>query len=201
MTGHFLSHKYWIFLFVLFSNTTFSQIIKNKQNLIRYCNASFHISFWNGKTEKLCQYFINYLHIVAVSVLSLLSLLASCCCCWCLCFVALSSKSSLSESHFCRCFVVVGIIVPSCGCVSWLLRLVGGGVLSLSLAAASPQLKLTYHFVHKFQQVIGTIGEVPKRVLALFFLRQVPGLSNLCTFELANGLARIFISRYWVRAK
>ena len=54
-TGHFFSHKYWICLFVLFLNTTFSLIIKDKQNLIRYCNASsFVVVFRNSKTEKIC---------------------------------------------------------------------------------------------------------------------------------------------------
>ena len=61
-TGHFFSHKYWICLFVLFLKTTFSLIIKNKQNLIRYCNASsFVVVFRKGKTEK----YVNILSIIA----------------------------------------------------------------------------------------------------------------------------------------
>ena len=35
-------------------------------------------------------------------------------------------------------------------------------------------------------------------VLSRKFSQQVPGLSNRCTFALANGLSRRFISRYWV---
>ena len=54
-TGHFFSRKYWICLFVLFSNTTFLLIIKNKQTLIRYFNtSSFFSSFRNDKTEFFC---------------------------------------------------------------------------------------------------------------------------------------------------
>ena len=77
-TSHLFSHKYWICLFVLFLNTTFSLIIKDKQNLIRYCNASsFVVVFRNGKTEK----YVNIL-----SIISTLSPLASRhrCRCWCL---------------------------------------------------------------------------------------------------------------------
>ena len=55
ITGRFLSHKFWIYLFVLFSNTTFLLMIKNKQTLIRYCKTSFSVViFSNGNTEKLC---------------------------------------------------------------------------------------------------------------------------------------------------
>ena len=36
------------------------------------------------------------------------------------------------------------------------------------------------------------------RFLSRSFSRQVPGLSNRCTFALANGLDGRFISRYWV---
>ena len=54
-TGHFLSHKYLICLFVLFSNTKFLLMNRNKETLIRYCNTSlFVVIFLNGKTEKLC---------------------------------------------------------------------------------------------------------------------------------------------------
>ena len=54
-TGHFFSHKYWICLFVLFLNTTFLMLFRNKQNLIRCYNTSFfYVIFRNGKNEKLC---------------------------------------------------------------------------------------------------------------------------------------------------
>ena len=36
------------------------------------------------------------------------------------------------------------------------------------------------------------------RVSSISFLRQGTGLRNRCTFALANGLAGIFTSRYWV---
>ena len=112
-------------------------------------------------------------------------------------FCALSSAASCC----CRCFVVVRSGVTSCDWVYRLLRLVGGGVLSLQLAAASPQSKLTYHFVLKFQQAIGTDRKLFERFWTILFSQQVPGLRNLCKFALANGLAGWFISRYWVRAK
>ena len=56
------------------------------------------------------------------------------------------------------------------------------GVWQLNLVWPSPQSKLTYPFVPKFQQVIGTNREVSERVLALLFFQQVPVLSNQCTF-------------------
>ena len=37
------------------------------------------------------------------------------------------------------------------------------------------------------------------RVNSHFFLQQIPGLSNKCTFAMANGLVGRFISCYWVR--
>ena len=77
-----------------------------------------------------------------------------------------------------------------------LLRLVAGGVLLLLLSVASSQSKITYHFVPKFQQFIGTNREVHERVLALLFLKQVPGFSNRCMFSFGNGLSGSFISRY-----
>ena len=164
-TGHFLSHKYWICLLVLFSITTFLMIIKNKQKLIRYCNTSFFVViFRNGNTEKACEYFINYCHIVDVGISWLLSLLVSCRCCWRLGCGASSSKSLLLASRCCHCFVIVDSGVPSCGCVRRILLLIVGGVLFLSSATASPQSKLIYPFVIKFQQIIGTNREVFERV-------------------------------------
>ena len=130
-------------------------IIKNKEILIRYLNTSFSaVIFRNGKTEKLCKSFIDYCHchrrrpvvVVVVGIPELLSellLLASLCCC---------------------CLVAVGSSVPSCDFIRWLLRLVAGGVLLLSSAVASPLSKLTYPFVHKFQQVIGTNKRIFERV-------------------------------------
>ena len=50
----------------------------------------------------------------------------------------------------------------------------------LYLVLPSSQSKLTYPFVPKFQQVIGTNREVFERVLALLFLQQMTGLSNRC---------------------
>ena len=45
-TGHLFSHKFWIRLFVLFSNTTFFLISRNKQTLIMYFNTlSFVVVF------------------------------------------------------------------------------------------------------------------------------------------------------------
>ena len=125
----------------------------------------------------------------------MLSLLAYRHRCWCLGFGASSLKSTAAASCCRNCFIVVGSSVPSCGCVCWLLRLVGGGVLSLFLAAASPQSKLTYTFVPTIQQVIGKNKELFERFLALLFFQQVSGLSNRCTFALANGLNGKFISR------
>ena len=66
----------------------------------------------------------------------------------------------------------------------------------LYLLLPSPQSKLTYPFVPKFQQFIGTNREVFERVLALFFFQQLPGLSNWCTFSLDKVLDGRFISRY-----
>ena len=61
-TGHLFSHKYWIYLFVSFLNTTFLLIIKNKQTWIRYCNASsFVVVFRNGKNEN----YVNLLSIIS----------------------------------------------------------------------------------------------------------------------------------------
>ena len=64
----------------------------------------------------------------------------------------------------------------------------GPGVLPvvwrLNIVWPSPQSKLTYPFVPKSQQVIGTKRELFERVLALLFLQQVPGLSNRCMFAL-----------------
>ena len=138
----------------------------------------------------------NYVNIL--SIIATLSPSTSCCrCrCWRLGFGASSSKSSLSASRRCLYFVVVGSGVPSCGCARRILRLVVGGVLSLSSATASPQLKLIYPFVPKFQQVIGTNRELFEIFLALLFLQQVTGLRNQCTFALANGLSGRFIYRY-----
>ena len=74
-TGHFLSWKYWICLFVLFLNTTSSLINNNKQIFLSYCNTSFFVFF---ETLRLKNY-VNLLSIIAI-----LSPLASCCrcCCW-----------------------------------------------------------------------------------------------------------------------
>ena len=93
-------------------------------------------------------------------------------------------------------FFVVGIGVPSCFCVHWLLHLVAGGVLSLLSSAASPPLKITYPFVHKFQQFIGKNIKLFERVCEIFFSQHVSGLSNRCTFALANGLDGWFIYRF-----
>ena len=71
----------------------------------------------------------------------------------------LSSKLLLLAS--CR---IVGSGVLSCVYVCWIMRLVSGGVLSLLLLAASPLSKITYPFVHKFQQVIGKNRKVFERV-------------------------------------
>ena len=139
-------------MFVLFSNTTFS-LIKNKETVIRYCKTSFLVFiFLNSKTEKLCYYFINYCHCCRPVVVVVVDIPAS------------SSKSSSSVSCCQCCSVVVGSGVPSCGCFRRLLHLVGGGVLSLLSSAASPLLKLTYPFVHHFQQVIGTNRKVSEKV-------------------------------------
>ena len=144
---------------------------------------------------------LSIILIVGVGVLWLLSLLVHHRCYSRLGFGASSSKFLLSESCRCRCFVVFGRGVPSCVCVLQIMRPVFCGILLLSSGAASPQLKITYLFVHKFQQVIGTNREVFERFWAILFLQHVPGLSNWYTFLLANGLSGWFISRYWVRAK
>ena len=99
-TRHFLSHKYWICLFVLFSSTIFFLIIRNKQTLIRYCNDSFFVFyFWNGKTE-------NYVN--CLSMIFTLSPSASChgCHCWCLVVVVAVSASSPCRQMFWRLVVV-----------------------------------------------------------------------------------------------
>ena len=67
------------------------------------------------------------------------------------------------------------------------------GVWWLNLVWTSPQSKLTYPFVPRFQKFIGKNREVFERVLALLFSQHVPGLSNRCTFALDNGLAESFI--------
>ena len=67
------------------------------------------------------------------------------------------------------------------------------GVWGLNIVWPSPQSKLTYPFVPKFQQVIGTNIELFERVLALFFSQHVPSLSNRCTFALANVLSGSFV--------
>ena len=138
----------------------------------------------------------NHANILSIIAILLPSAYRRRCRCWRLGFGASSSKLALSESCCCCCFVVVGSGVPSCGCVRWLLHFVVRGVLSLLSAATSPQSKLTYHFVSKFQQVIGKNREVFEIVLALLFSQQVNGLSNRCTSALANGLDGRFISRY-----
>ena len=149
-TGHLLSHKYWICLFVLLSNTTFLLIIKNKKTLISYYNTSFLVViFRNGKTD----FFLIILSIIATFSPSES---CRCCRCWRLVFGALLSKLLSLESCCCGCFVVVSSGVPYYDCVRRLLHLFVGGVLSLLLAVASPQSKLTYTFVSKFKQVIGT---------------------------------------------
>ena len=94
---------------ILFLNTTFSLIIKNKQTLIRYCNASSFFFFRNGKTEN----YVNILLIIAI-----LSPSASCRHrCWRLGFGTLSSKLLSSASRCCCYFVIFSSGVPSCGLV------------------------------------------------------------------------------------
>ena len=103
-TSHLFSHKYWICLFVLFSNPTFLPIIKNKQNLIRYCNASsFFLLF---KTLRLKNY-VNILSIIAT-----LSPSASFCRCRCWRLVVVIGVSDLENRHRsrrCRHLVVVAV--------------------------------------------------------------------------------------------
>ena len=70
------------------------------------------------------------------------------------------------------------------------------GVWLLYLVLSSPQSKLTYPFVSKFQKVIGTNREAFEIILALLFLQQVPVVRNRCTFALADGLSGRFIFRY-----
>ena len=52
---------------------------------------------------------------------------------------------------------------------------------------------IKYPFFPKYQQVIGTNREVYERVLALFFLQQLPGLSNRCTFAFDQPTGWYFI--------
>ena len=66
----------------------------------------------------------------------------------------------------------------------------------LYLLLPSPQSKLTYPFVPKFQQFIVTNRELFERILAIFFLQHVPSLSDRCTLALSNGFSGRFISRY-----
>ena len=53
---------------------------------------------------------------------------------------------------------------------------------------------LTYFFFLNLDKV----SKQYTRDTSSSFSQQVPGLSNRCTFALANGLAGRFISRYWV---
>ena len=159
--------------------------------LISYWNTSFFVVvFRNGKTEIYVNIFIKYWHIGAVSASLSLLLFASHRCCWRIGFGALSSKSKSSASRCRRCFFAVGSGVSSCGWIRWLLCLVGSSVLSFLSEAESPQSKLIYPFVPKFQQVVGTNRELFENVLALFSLQQVPILSNRCPLD--NGLAGSF---------
>ena len=89
--------------------------------------------------------------------------------CLCLGHGASFSKLSASASCCCHFFIIGGSGVTSCGCVCWLLRLIIGGVFLLFSTAASPQPKLTYPFVSKFQQVIGTNRELFEKVLSILF--------------------------------
>ena len=175
-------------------------MIKNKESLIRYCNTLSLLLFFETVRLKNYVNLLLIIAIVAVGVLSSLSLLEYYNRCWRLGSGASLLKLSASASFRCWCFVVVGSCVPSCGCVRLLQRLIVGGVLLLSSAAASTQSKTTYTFVHKFQQVIGTNRELFERVLVLLFSQQVPSLNNRCKFALANGLAGRFISCYRVRS-
>ena len=84
----------------------------------------------------------------------------------------------LPTSQCCRCFTVVGSGVSSCDCFLRLLRLVAGSVLSFSSSEASPLPKITYPFVNKFQQFIGTKRKLFKIFLEILFSKQVPVLSN-----------------------
>ena len=137
--------------YLLLLNTLFLLRINNKETLIRYCNTSlFVVVIHNGKTETLCSPFIKYCHIFTVIISSSLLLFAYCCFCWRLGFGTSSLKLSASASCCCHFFIIGGSGVTSCGCVCWLLWLVGGGDLLLLSAAASPLSKLTFHFVHKF---------------------------------------------------
>ena len=70
------------------------------------------------------------------------------CCCWYTSIVVIVFVVCVSLFLL---FVVVGSGVPSCDCICRLLRVFSDGVFSFSSSAASPLLKLTYPFVHKFQ--------------------------------------------------
>ena len=95
--------------------------------------------------------------------------------------------SPCHQSCHCRSLVVVAVLLLLAA-VSLIVD-ASVGFCASSLAAESPQSKLTYHFLNKFQQVIGTNKKVFERVKKIFFSKQVPGLSKRCTFALANGLA------------
>ena len=91
---HLFSIKYWICLFVLFSNTTFLLIIKNKQTLIRYCNAS---SLFFFETVILKNY-VNILSIIA-TLLPFTSRLHR----RCLGLVIVVDVSASAPHHWSRC--------------------------------------------------------------------------------------------------
>ena len=85
--SHFLSQKYWIYsFFAVFYHNIFTDISEEKQFDTIFTNIhSLLLLFRNGKTEKICWYFINYCHcnrwcpvivgVVGIPVLLLKSLL------------------------------------------------------------------------------------------------------------------------------
>ena len=135
-------------LFICFiSNTKFSLIVKIKQNLISYYNASFFLLFFEIVRMKK---YVNILSNIAA-----LSPSASCrrCRCWHLVVVVgVLASAPRHQSWRRRCFVVVGSGVSSCGCIRRLLRLVVVDILLLLLAVASRRslkilvyIRLTMH--------------------------------------------------------
>ena len=127
-TSHFLSHKYSIFLCVLFSNTTLSLTIKNKQTLIRYRSASLFIVFFLICKTGNC---VNILSIIATFSPSP----SYCrCCCWHFAVVVgVSASAPCCWSRRRRCLSVVTVFSLSSE-VSILVA-VSVGFCALSLAA------------------------------------------------------------------
>ena len=101
-----------LFIIIIIFEHNILLIIKNKQNFIRYCNASSFVFLF--KTVIL-KHYVNILSIIAIL---LPSASCNCCCCW-------------------HLVVVVGVLAsaPRCkSCRHW--RLVVIAVLSLSAAAS-----------------------------------------------------------------